>query len=443
MTSSTPPIGKETQKAQTNFPFRYPPVHTELFFAVIEVKKAAAIAHKNVGEIPEDIADAIVEACDRLLSRFPTDEFVLPGLQGGAGTSINMNVNEVVAERATKILATKGSSIRVHPNDHVNRSQSTNDVNPSALKIAAYRLSVSVIHSLNALADEFDKTADVHQGTPKLGRTHLQDAVPITVGQEFRSYASSIRRNVARIETLLPLLLELNLGGTAVGNAINASQAYRDAVYRALYDVVHLDVKPLSNLMSGTSSQTDFLALSQALVAVTLDCSKIASDIRLMVSGPNGGLGELAIAELQSGSSIMPGKVNPVLPESVNQLYYLVSGNNLTIEHAAHGSQFELGVMFPILAHQLLTSLKITADVIGNFTKQCVMSMQVNDAQCKELLERSNAYATLLTPKLGYDVVSRCVKESMQKGVTIRSIVVGEGLLTDEEFDALVTRTVV
>jgi aspartate ammonia-lyase len=437
-------VGKETQKARNNFPFRYPSVHTELFIGVIEVKKAAAIAHKQVGELPEDIADAIVEACDSLLADFPTDQFILPGLQGGAGTSINMNVNEVVAHRATELLAAKGNSSIVHPNDHVNRSQSTNDVNPSALKIACFRLTVDALNALNGLATAFELKASEWDAIPKLGRTHLQDAVPITVGSECGSYAATIRRGATRLQTQLPALLELNLGGTAVGNAINASAAYRNALYDALRAVLTFDqVRPLPNLMSGTSSQTDFVALSQALVAVTLDCSKIASDIRLMVSGPNGGFGELSIDELQSGSSIMPGKVNPVVPESVNQLYYLISGNNLTIEHAAHGSQFELGVMFPILAHTLITSLKMTTDVIENFTKQCVASMEVHELRCKELLERSSAYATLLTPKLGYDVVSRCVKTSIKSGVTLRSVIVGEGLITDEEFDALVTRTMV
>jgi aspartate ammonia-lyase len=430
--------GVQTRKAQQNFPFSGSRVHRELIYAITLIKKAAATANFSAGFLDCDRKDAITAACDEIIAGKFDQEFSLPGLQGGAGTSINMNVNEAVAIRASEILKEKQIDKPVHPLDHVNLAQSTNDVNPSALKIVVLQSGGQLLHSLSHIADIFAGKSEEWGQIKKLGRTHLQDAVPVTLGEEFAAYAEVFRRATERIKTAIGFCRELNLGGTAVGNAINAPKSYRDAVYPELSRLTGLDLKPAANLMAETGSQTDFLAVSQALVILTLDASKIASDIRIMSSGPKGGFGELKLAELQSGSSIMPGKVNPILPESVNQLFYLVSGNNLTIEHAAHAAQLELGVMFPIFADNLVTSLKLTEEVLLNFADNCVATITVNEARCRELLEHSTAYATLLTPKLGYDTVSRVVKESLSSGRSLREIITGENLLTDAEFDQVI-----
>ncbi len=431
-------IGKQTLLARENFPFSASPVHKELFYAIAQIKKAAARANGKIGDLPNDIADAIDKAADELLSGMFDDQLVLPSLQGGAGTSINMNVNEVLAARATELLAAQGKKIIVHPNDHVNMAQSTNDVNPSALKIVCLRLGKALLKDMTECVRIFNAKAKEFATVRKLGRTHWQDAVPITLGEEFAAYAASLERDVKKVAQSLTLCLELNLGGTAVGNAINAKEAYRKAVYIELCAITGFALRPANNLMSQTSSQTDFVSLSQTLVALTLDASKIADDLRLMASGPAGGLGEIQLEPLQPGSSIMPGKVNPILPEAVNQLYFTVSGNNLTVEHAAHASFLELANMFPVLADFLISSLKLTREVLVQFSKRCVGTIKANEKRCRELLERSTAYATLLTPILGYDVVSDAVKESIKADKPIREIVVGKKLMSESEFDKAV-----
>lgn len=356
-------------------------------------------------------------------------------MQGGAGTSINMNVNEVLANRATEIIQKQGKKITVHPNDHVNRSMSTNDANPSAIKIASVSLAQNLEKTLDGLALSLEKKSKQFKDVVKLARTHLQDAVPTTLGAEFGSYAAIIRWHQEKINRVLAFMESLNLGGSAIGNSVNASPKYIKTVYKELNKITGQKFRPAKNLMSQTSSQTDFLAISQAVTALCVDLSKIASDFRLLASGPRGGLGEIKLAELQKGSSIMPGKVNPILPETVNQLYYLISGNNITIEHAAHAAQLELGVMFPTIADRLLQSLKLTAEVVEQFTKNCVDKIQANKARAKELLEKSTAYATLFTPVLGYDVVSAAVKECLATNKTFREIILEKKLLTNQEFE--------
>jgi aspartate ammonia-lyase len=431
-------IGEQTKKALKNFPFHVYKVHKEFIFALVQIKKAAAIANFEAGNISRDVKTAIVKACDDVLAGGYKEHFQLRALQGGAGTSINMNVNEVVANRATEILQKMGKKTVVHPNDHLNRSQSTNDVNPSAIKVASISLAQDLEKTMDALALELEKKAKQFKDIVKLARTHLQDAVPTTLGAEFASYVAIIRWHQEKINSILVFMETLNLGGTAIGNAVNASPKYIKAVYRELNKITKQNFKPAKNLMSQTSSQTDFLAVSQAVTALCVDLSKIASDFRLLSSGPMGGFGEIKLAELQKGSSIMPGKVNPILPETVNQLYYLISGNNITIEHAAHAAQLELGVMFPTIADRLLQSLKLTAEVIEQFTKNCVAKIQADRKRCKELLEKSTAYSTLFTPVLGYDAVSAAVKESLKTGKTFREVILEQKLLTKEQFEKVI-----
>lgn len=428
-------FGAQTEAAVNNFPFSCNLTAVELIYSIAQIKKAAAIANHQAGKLDSERKHAIVQASDELLTGNFNSQFLTSALQGGAGTSINMNVNEVIGSRATEIL---GGKTTVHPNDHVNMSQSTNDVNPSALKIAILDLSQELLKTLDILVETLEKKAQEFSKIQKLARTHLQDAIPTTLGAEFQSYADVIKTDQDRIIAAMKFFYVLNLGGTAIGNAINADKIYREYVYTELAKITKLPLKPAKNLMSQTSSQTDFLMFSQTLVTLTLDISKIASDLRLLSSGPKGGLAEINLRKLQAGSSIMPGKANPILAESVNQLYFMVSGNNLTIEHAAHASQLELGVMLPILADRLISSIKLSTEVIANFAENCVLSVTANEERCKELLESSTAYATLLTPLLGYDLVSKVVEKSISSGKTIREVIAQEKLLTESEFEKAV-----
>lgn len=428
--------GYQTELAINNFPFdSYPRVDLDFIYAICDIKEAAAMGHKATGEMKAEIANAIIFACRELRGGEFNNQFVLPALQGGAGTSIHMNVNEVIAGRATEIIKRNGRSVAVRPNDDVNLGQSTNDVGPSALKIASICLVKNLLKTLDMAANAFSKKAAEFKDIPKLGRTHLQDAVPTTLGEEFRSYSETIKRGKKRLEGVLPYLYELNLGGTAIGNSINASAEYIREDYVALRKVTGISfLKPAKNLMSQTSGQSDFLMLAQTLTLITLDFSKIANDLRLLSSGPSGGVGEIKLKELQPGSSIMPGKVNPVMPETVNQLYFLVSGNSLAVEHAVHAAQLELGVMVPIIADRIINSLKISDEVIKAFVDECVLHIIPDEERCRELLEKSTAYATVLTPIFGYEKVSAMVKEAKHQGSNFADLVKQNGIDINDDF---------
>ena len=419
--------GSQTKAAIENFPFDYHKVLKEFVYAMVQVKKAAAVANFKAGKVDKKISDKMVFACDEILKGKYDDQFVVSAHHGGAGTSVNMNVNEVI-----------GTLASAHPNDHVNSSQSTNDVNPSALKIASIKLTEKLLKSLDYLIATMDAKSKEYKDVRKLGRTHIQDAVPTTLGAEFTSYRDILIRDQKRIGDSLEYFYELNLGGTAVGNSVNAPEIYIKNVYLELQKVTGIkNLKPLENLMSGTSSDTDFCFLSSAVNIRCLDISKIVLDLRFMSSGPKGGIGEITFSELQPGSSIMPGKVNPIVAETMNQTYYLVSGKNLSIHQAAEGAQLELGVMLPIIADSLITMLKIVDTALVLFADRGIKNIVVNRARCLEHLEKSTAYSTLLTPRLGYDAVSKVVKESVATGKTIREVILEKKLLTNEELDKL------
>jgi len=433
--------GAQTEKARKNFPFDFRKTYKEFIYTIVEIKKAAARAHAAAGELDRKRAAAIVRACDEILKGKFDDQFVLPSFQGGMGTSNHMNANEVIAFRASELLGRDEiTSHRIHPNDHVNMSHSTNDVMPSALKISAIRLTDKLDSSLDVLVAAFEKKARQFAKVQKLGRTHMQDAVPITLGDEFASYVETIKRRREGIRKAREYLFELSLGGSAVGNSINVSPKYKKLLYRELQKMMKLPLKPAKSLVSQTASVTDFLIVSQALTALCADLSKIAGDFRILSSGPKGGMGELILPELQAGSSIMPGKVNPVLPEALSQLYYLVSGNNLTIEKACEGAQLELGVMMPVITDRLIESLKLSAEMIEQFAKKCVAIAIANKPRIKEHLEKSTAYATLLNPIIGYDAAAACVKEAVATGKTLREVVLAKKLLTPKEFDKVTRR---
>ena len=427
--------GAETKKAIYNFPFGGGKVPENYIFSILEIKKAAALANRDVGSLSRAKAQAISKVCDGLMVWLPLKEFPLPVFQGGAGTSTHMNINEVIASKASKILGKL-----VHPNDDVNFAQSTNDVIPSALKITSYRLGLQVISAVNMLISSFNNLGKKYGTVLKVARTHLQDALPITVGAEFVSYGATLERDVSWLKQSLEYLLDLNLGGNAIGTAINSRPKFISRLYSHLRIITKLVVKPSTNLMSQTSSQTDFVRVMDALTALTLDCSKIANDLRIAASGPKAGLGEIILPELQKGSSIMPGKVNPVLLEAMNQLHFLVTGNAITIAQAAHASQFELGVMLPVIIARLTESFQRTTEVLTQVNKRCIQKIKVNKDRCKILLESSTAYATLLTPVLGYDKTSELVKKSLAKGKLLKQILIEEKIMDAKEFDSLVKK---
>lgn len=431
-------LGKETSKAIKNFPFPMEKVSIDLVYALVKVKQAAARANRQSGKMSEDIQQAIDYACNELLDG-KHNHFPLPALQGGAGTSINMNVNEVIASVASLKLSRSESEHFIHPNDHVNQSQSTNDVVPSATRLVCYEKGNKLIKTMQHLVATFEKKAKEFAHIKKLGRTHIQDAVPTTLGEEMAAYAFIARRDLQRIESIIPVFLELNLGGTAVGNGINAPKEYRTYVYQHLNSITGYSFTPAENLMALTSSTGDFCHFHGALFSYVTNISKIAKDFRVLSSGPSGGVGEIRLRELQSGSSIMPGKVNPIMPEAVNQLFYLVSGNHQTVHLSTHGANLELAVMFPVLAYSLLQSLELTISVTTQFADLCVATLEANEEQCKRNLENSTAYATLLCPKLGYDVVSKAVKRSITEGKPLRNVMVDNNIVTEKEFDEMVS----
>lgn len=427
--------GSETQKALKNFPFSIHRVKDEFIYSIVKIKKAAAIANYKAGKLSLIAKDSIVLVCDEILNKNHSEQFVLSSFQGGAGTAVNMNINEVIASRATEILKNKKT---IHANDDVNCSQSTNDVNPSALRISASVFLKELTVTLDSLINSFELKSKEFEDVLKLGRTHLQDAVPTTLGREFSAYANNLKKHQKEIKRISELCLTLNLGGTAIGNSINTNPLYVKQVYIELNKITNEHFVKANNLMASTSSQTDFLMMSQALVSLCVELSKIASDLRFMASGPSGGIGEIILPELQKGSSIMPGKINPVIPEAINQMYYLVSGNNITIEKATEAAQMELGVMLPIIADKLLESIKIITESSYLFDKICVSEIIANKEKCLYHLENSTAYATLLVPQLGYDVVSELVNKSIKYKETFRDTVIESGYLSNKEFDKMI-----
>lgn len=427
--------GEETKKALKNFLFSTSKTKIEFISSIIKIKKAGAIANYKTGNISLEVKTAIEKSCDQILAGGYDNQFVTSSLQGGAGTAVNMNVNEVIAGMATDILRNK---VRVHPNDDVNASQSTNDVNPSALKITALFLLEDLNKEVLSLSLSFSKKVKEFENIHKLGRTHLQDAVSTTLGKEFEAYYDNIKRYVFEIKRCMDLCKVLNLGGTAIGSSINASPLYLKEFYKELNFITKRNFVRSKNLMAKTSSQIDFLMISQVITSLCLDLSKIANDFKFMASGPRGGVREIILPDIQKGSSIMPGKVNPVMPETLNQLYYIVSGNNLSIEKAVEGSQMELGVMLPVIVDKLIESIKITTEVIIQFDKLCLKGVKADKENCLKHLENSTAYSTLLVPYLGYDTVSGIVSRAVKRGKTLREIVVGEKYLEEKVFNKII-----
>jgi aspartate ammonia-lyase len=432
--------GVQTQRAVDNFPISGLRAPADLVTATILVKKAAAEANASLARLKPDVAAAIVKAADEILAGGLRDQFVVDVYQAGAGTSHNMNANEVLANRASEILGEpRGTYKRVHPNDHVNEGQSTNDVYPTATRLALLLGAVSLVASARALADSLARKSDQFTDVLKTGRTHLQDAVPITLGQEFSGYAACVARGAEDVADASEQLLELNIGATAVGTGLNAGEEYRKLVVANLARYTSLSLKPATNLFRVTQSMGDVLAYSGAVRRLAVEVGKIASDLRLLSMGPRAGLAEILLPAVQPGSSIMPGKVNPSVPEMVNQVCFQVIGCDQTITLACEAGQLELNVMMPVIAWNAIHASTILREAMKVLRTRTVDGITADTARARELLERSTAAATALSPYIGYAATAEIAKAAVATGRAIRDIVLERGLLDAKKLDDILS----
>jgi len=434
--------GIQSLRAIHNFPMTGRYVNKELVRNILLIKKAACKANRQTGLLSAKKAKVIIKAVNKLLVSIEEEFeafFPLDSIQGGAYTSLNMNVNEVIANLALEILGErKGDYSLIHPNDDVNLSQSTNDVVPTAMQLTTITLIKQTVKSVNKLDKLLTGKADEFNKIVKLGRTHLQDAVPISLGAEFRAYAEAMKKSGKGLESLIKPLLTIGLGGTAIGTCQNASKKYIGIVRKELAKITKLKLVTALNLVAATQDQTIFSRVSSSLKILAINLSKMANDLRLLSSGPKGGIGEIVLPALQPGSSIMPGKVNPVMPELVKQIYFLVMGNDLSISLACESAQLELNVMMPTMADRLIDSFGLINNVMEVFGEKCIKGIRVNKKTCKENLERSTAYATVLAKKIGYDEMSKVVKEAEKTNKTLRDIILKRKLMSIKEFNKII-----
>jgi len=430
--------GVQTLRAVENFPIsgisltHFP----DLIIALAMVKKAAAQANRDIGILSQPIAEAITEACREIIGGKMHTHFVVDLIQGGAGTSTNMNANEVIANRALEILGyQRGEYTYCHPNDHINLSQSTNDVYPTALDIALYKSNEKLVQVLNDLAIAFDKKGVEFKNILKMGRTQLQDAVPMTLGQTFQAFASTLREEIERLTDNARLFLEINLGGTAIGTGITAPPEYREKALEHLRRISGLDLRPAPDLVEATSDTGAFVMYSSAIKRLAVKLSKICNDLRLLSSGPRAGLNEINLPQMQPGSSIMPGKVNPVIPEVVNQIAFKVIGNDLTVTLAAEAGQLELNVFEPVIAQSLFESMEMLKNGMATLKFRCIEGITANSDRCRQLVEGSIGIVTALVPVLGYETCSALAKEAAANNSNVYDLVLEKGLLTREELD--------
>jgi len=421
--------GVHTARAMQNFPISGRALHPEMIRSLALIKKAAALSLRDAGMLSGNIAGAIVAACEDVMTGTLNDQFPVDAIQGGAGTSANMNANEVIANRAIERLGgRKGDYRLVNPNDHVNCGQSTNDVYPSAGKLTVVRLFKPLLLALEALRDALQERAIAFDGVVKAGRTQLQDAVPIRLGQEFQAYTAAVERDISRLSAARLEMMTLNLGGTAIGTGVNASEAYARAVVKYVNRLSGEPFAQADNLIDSTQNVDDYVRVSSALKACAVNLTKISNDLRLMASGPRAGLGEISLPARQNGSSIMPGKVNPVIPEVVNQIAFAVMGNDVTITLAAQAGQLELNAFEPVILDRLFESISWLTNGVRTFTENCVRGIVANEARCRELAEQSTAVATALCPSIGYARAATLAKEALSSHMTVEAVAKRDGL---------------
>lgn len=432
--------GVQTMRSVENFPISGFSLDYDYITAIMLVKKAAAKANIRTGRMEQKIGEAIMAACDEVIAGKLRDQFILDPIQGGAGTSINMNANEVLANRALELLGhKKGDFSILSPNDHVNMAQSTNDAIPSAIRITAINKIKVLVITLRKLADSLRAKGVEFKAVLKMGRTHLQDAVPITLGQEFNAYANLVDRSANRIEHVSECLHQLNIGATAVGTGINAEVDYIKYVIEEISTYTGDKYETAEDLVDATQNIDELGELSGALKSAALGFTKMANDLRMMASGPKCGFNEITLPPRQPGSSIMPGKINPVIPEVVNQVAFQVIGNDSVINQAVAAGQFELNVMGPVLSYNLFNSIKMLTNAAKVLDEKCVQGITANVKACQDEVDKSLGIITALIPHIGYGIASSVVKEAMKTGASVRDIIVARNIMTLEKVNKILS----
>ncbi len=430
--------GVQSLRARENFCITGMPMHRELIRSIAQIKKAAALTNCEVGALDAKRAEAIACACDEIIAGRLQDQFIVDAIQGGAGTSLNMNANEVIANRAIELLGgTKGDYSIVNPNDHVNCGQSTNDVFPSCGKMAALELLRGAEQQLRRLRDALDEKAAEFDHVIKMGRTQLQDAVPIRLGQEFRAYSAAIKRDLVRFERAKDEMRTLNMGGTAVGTGLNARVDYIKKVVAKISEISGLRLTQARDLIDGTQNLDCYTQVSGIVKTCAVNLSKMSNDLRLMSSGPRAGLGEINLPARQNGSSIMPGKVNPVIPEVVNQAAFNIIGNDLTITMAAEAGQLELNVFEPVIFFNLFQSIENLTRSVNTLVDHCVAGITANEEHCRRLVENSIGIITSICPYVGYQKAADLAKEALKNDRSVRELLLEKGLFQEKELDKI------
>ncbi|MBS5306844.1 aspartate ammonia-lyase [Clostridium tertium] len=426
--------GVQSLRGYENFRISGLNINKEFIKNLAIVKKACAITNEKTGELKRELSNAIIKACDEIYDGKYFDQFIIDPIQGGAGTSMNMNINEIIANRANEILGyEKGEYYPVHPNDHVNMGQSTNDVIPTAASITAYKLLVKCIKNIKVLESALNEKAKEFTDIIKMGRTEMQDAVPISLGSEFKAFSLAIGRDANRLENVKDSLLTVNLGGTAVGTGITATKGYIKEVTKVLKELFGEDINQSEDLIDGTQNLDKYADISSQLKVCAVNLSKISGDLILMSSGPRTGFGEIKLPSKQNGSSIMPGKVNPVMPEVMKQIAFQIMGNDLTITMATQSGQLELNAFYPIIMHNIYESIIILTNGIETFVENCIKGIEANEIRCNDLVNGSIGIVTALAPVLGYEKAAYIAKKALNTERYVKDVAIEECGMQENE----------
>lgn len=428
--------GVQTLRAAENFKITRLKMNEDFIKSLAQIKKASAITNCEIGLLEKNIERAIVQACNEIICGKLHEEFIIDPIQGGAGTSANMNANEVISNRAIEILGgEKGDYSIVHPNDHVNMGQSTNDVIPTAGKMTILKLIPKALKQLKRLYDALQEKAIEFDDIIKMGRTQMQDAVPIRLGQEFKAYSSVIKRDILRLEKVQEEVRVVNMGGTAIGTGINADEQYLSKIVSNLSNVAEMELRQAEDLIDATQNLDGFVAVSAAIKTCAVNLSKISNDLRLMSSGPRTGFGEINLPPKQNGSSIMPGKINPVIPEVMSQVAFNIIGNDMTITMAAEAGQLELNAFEPVIFYNLFESIETLGNGVETFVDNCICGITANRERCKNLVENSVGIITAICPHVGYKKAAGVAKTAIKTGESVRELILKQGLLKEAELN--------
>ena len=430
--------GVQALRANENFPITGNSLNPDFIKNMARIKRAAAITNMRAGRLKPEIANAIESACNEVVCGMFASEFIVDGIQGGAGTSANMNMNEVIANRAIEMLCgKKGDYSIVHPNDHVNMAQSTNDVIPTAGKLTVLDLLKKLEKSLKKLDSALYKKADEFDGVIKIGRTQLEDAVPMRLGQSFHAYATMIERDIDRMAKAKKEMYTVNMGATAIGTGINTSEYYFDNIVPTLAKVSGYPLVQADDLFDATENLDGFVRVSSSLKACAVNLSKMCNDLRILASGPKAGFGEITLPAMQNGSSIMPGKVNPVIPEVVSQVAFHIIGHDVTITMAAEAGQMELNAFEPVVFYNLFDSITTLTHAVDTLTDNCIIGITANEERCQKLLDASVGITTALCPYIGYKKAASLAKESLRTGIPVKKLVLKHGLMKEKQLDVV------